>query len=416
MTGVARRQGGGKRARLKNKRRAGTAAAASVRSESGAASAPATRGAGKTHPVERGTAGGQQGAPVERELADRALLLADHQAEAAARAAATYLDAVGQLRRVEWTERDDGTGGLLDMARRRRGKVELDAGHLMPCLRPAGPLLQAEAEGQVRLGGAVRRARQTAGDRQFQLARISGTQAAPQAAPPGRVELAHSDTANLERAVQAQVVRVIHTDTRGRVPRIHPALCGSAPVEAEQTRVHWPVHVLDFGERRVGRPVGKDEPVDAELSVVPLAVKVAAVRPKVSTGHRVSLVQALVGPVPDEAALCVRESSEKVPPLGVVAGRVAHCVRKLTQHERPRLGTPTIREPSGRPEVGDDVLPLDRRSDCSDQGDVRVHGADNVSAIGAAARLILHGARRVVRPTPGRHRVVGGAVAGLVAE
>eukprot|EP00967_Tisochrysis_lutea_P084198 scaffold117574_cov32-Tisochrysis_lutea.AAC.2 len=73
----------------------------------------------------------------------------------------------------------------------------------------------------------------------------------------------------------------------------------------KKAHVDRPMHVLDLLKCRMRLAVREYEAINAKLRVVPFAIKVPAVRPKVAAGGRIYLMQALVCPVPDETTLSI---------------------------------------------------------------------------------------------------------------
>ena len=113
-----------------------------------------------------------------------------------------------------------------------------------------------------------------------------------------------------------------------RSPRASPS---GVATEADRRRQRL---VLPHG--RLGRPVGPDHPVRDEVAVVGLVAEVAAVGP---VGRAVGprLDEAVVPPLPDEAALQAGRGLDGVPVLGQRAVAVAHRVRVLAHDQRVPL-------------------------------------------------------------------------------
>ena len=153
-------------------------------------------------------------------------------------------------------------------------------------------------------------------------------------------------------------------------------------------------HLLQLGQRRFERAVGEHQAVVGERSVVGLVTEVAAVGPEAAPVGQWP-TQALVDPVPHEAASQAGMPANGVPVLDEVAGGVAHRVRVLAHDHRP---------------VVDPIRFGDERVDA------RVHRSDHVDARCVAGRVVVDGTTRIVAVHPGRRRVVGGPVAALVAE
>ena len=167
------------------------------------------------------------------------------------------------------------------------------------------------------------------------------------------------------------------------------------------------LRALRFKQRRMRRAVGEHQTVHAELAVVRLVAEVAAVG---LPGLPVFIVarQALVDPVPDEAALQARKLTKRLPVFCKAAEAVAHGVRILAQDQRPvfaRQADPLFQRPFRH--GGEGLIFID----------ARVHRAENIGrrAVGAAA-FILHGARRIGAFHPAIERVVRAAVPRLVAQ
>lgn len=78
-------------------------------------------------------------------------------------------------------------------------------------------------------------------------------------------------------------------------------------------------------KRRMRRAIGKYQPVHTELTIVGFIAKIAAVG---LPGFALIVIagQALINPVPDEAALQTRELAEGLPVLSKTAKAVAHGI------------------------------------------------------------------------------------------
>ena len=159
----------------------------------------------------------------------------------------------------------------------------------------------------------------------------------------------------------------------GQVAEHVPVLDPDPPAGARDP--HRLEHLLELDQPRRRRPVGEQQPVDAEVAVVHDLAEVAAVRERA-----VVPPQTVVDPLPDEAALAARMALEQRVVVGQAAGPVAHRVRVLAQHERPVAVAP-------------DRVDLRVR---------RVHAAVDVAARRIA--LVVHRPRRVALPRPRRHR------------
>ena len=160
--------------------------------------------------------------------------------------------------------------------------------------------------------------------------------------------------------------------------------------------------VLELGQSGVRDAVGRDEPVDAEVSVVDGLVVVAAVeldRPAVIAGPGGDRV---VAPLPHEAAAHALVGPDDLPVVLEVAGAVAH-------------GVAVLHEDEGLVRVGVQVV--------ADLLDGRVHAAVQVDAgvVVAALGVAVVGALVVGQPRgvellgPEERRLEGAAVGALVA-
>ena len=141
-------------------------------------------------------------------------------------------------------------------------------------------------------------------------------------------------------------------------------------------------------QRRLGPAVGPDQAVQAEVAVVRLVAEVAAVGPA-RRAVRQLLDEAVVPPLPDEAALQSVRGLDRVPVLGQRAVAVAHRVRVLAHDQRVALP------------AGAGVL---------DEGrDRRIHRAGEVADLLVARPVPADRALVVERPA----RVVAADLAGL---
>ncbi len=92
-------------------------------------------------------------------------------------------------------------------------------------------------------------------------------------------------------------------------------------------------------QRGVGGAVGPHDPVGAEVGVVSNFAEVAAVRPVLPAAF-VDLPDAVVDPLPHEAALQSGVAVEGGVVVGQPAVRVAHRVGVLAHDDRPRIVIP----------------------------------------------------------------------------
>ena len=109
-----------------------------------------------------------------------------------------------------------------------------------------------------------------------------------------------------------------------------------APKSAEKYRAQTHHGGLRLPAARVRRAIWEHHAVDAKLGVVWLIPKVAAVRPAFdggAVGRGEGFVEALVDPVPNEAALCA------------VEGGVRHMRRRLQEVRGARSGAPKDSKP-----------------------------------------------------------------------
>eukprot|EP00965_Chrysotila_dentata_P203219 6181574-Pleurochrysis_carterae.AAC.2 len=117
--------------------------------------------------------------------------------------------------------------------------------------------------------------------------------------------------------------------------------CHESDRLSDETKSWWLCSVSEpsvghLAHRRVRRPVGEKQAVDAELAVVGRVAKVAAIGPALAAVWEL-LHEALVDQVPDEAALHPRLALEELKVLDDPSVGVAHRVRVLAQDERPHV-------------------------------------------------------------------------------
>jgi hypothetical protein len=128
-------------------------------------------------------------------------------------------------------------------------------------------------------------------------------------------------------------------------------------------------HLLELGQAGRGRPVGEQQPVGHEVAVVEGLAEVATVGEELPAVLGVG-AQAVVDPLPDEAALAAGVALEQLLVLPQAAGAVAHGVAVLAEDERH--GPPAGVEDG----VGQRLLLA--AADAVDLGVGRVHAAVDV--------------------------------------
>ena len=170
-------------------------------------------------------------------------------------------------------------------ARRRgfgRRQAELLPGHFVPGRRPLGRLAQEEAEREHPLAGAAARGQP---ERDIQrLARRDAQRGQVPAGPP--------------LAVDGQLpLAAVAVEAREEVPVADAEASAAQRLDAYGLREE-----LQLVQGGVGGAVGPDDPVGAEVRVVRRLAEVAAVGP-VLPAAAVDLADAVVDPLPDEAAL-----------------------------------------------------------------------------------------------------------------
>ena len=164
-----------------------------------------------------------------------------------------------------------------------------------------------------------------------------------------------------------------------------------------------PIHPGHLAHRRVRLQVGGHQAVGDEVAVVGCVAELAAVgeaHPAVGQ----PLAQAVVLPLPQEAALQAGGGGDRVPIVGERAVAVAHRVAVLAHDQRPRA---------------DARLPV--LADGVDRG---VHGTHHicrrqaavVPPLGPHGALVVQRPRRVATPDPPRERSMVRAVAAFVAQ
>ena len=152
---------------------------------------------------------------------------------------------------------------------------------------------------------------------------------------------------------------------------------------------------------RLGSSVGPDKAVEAEVAVVGLIAEVAAIGPPSGSVGQ-TLDQAVVPPLPHEAALKTVRNLDRGPVLRQRAVGVAHGMRVLAHDQRVAL-------PAGF-RVGHDGR------------DRRIHRADEVAdvliarPVPADRALVVERPRRVVAADPAGGSVVVSSVPRFVAK
>ena len=158
---------------------------------------------------------------------------------------------------------------------------------------------------------------------------------------------------------------------------------------------------LQLEEPGVRRAVGPDEAVRAEVRVVRRVAEVAAVGP-VAPASVVGAADAVVDPLPDEAALERTVPLEGGEVIGESTVRVPHRVRVLAKDQRPAVAAGLC--------PGLDLL---------DRGVHRTHdvgGALPARPVPRDRTLVVQRTRRVAPARPAGRSVVVFAVAALVAQ
>ena len=153
---------------------------------------------------------------------------------------------------------------------------------------------------------------------------------------------------------------------------------------------------LDQAGRR--RAVGEQEAVGDERAVVQRLAEVAAVREALAAVGQ-ALAQAVVDPLPHEAALAARVALEELLVLRQPAGAVAHGVRVLAEDERQPA--------AARVERGVLQRLLLAAADGVDLVVRRVHAAVDVDVAARPVVLVVQRPRRVALARPRRHRARG---------
>src|SRR4029453_5716866 len=158
-------------------------------------------------------------------------------------------------------------------------------------------------------------------------------------------------------------------------------------------------HLLQLVQAGRGGPVGEQEPVGDEGAVVGGCAKVAARGEELGAVPGVG-AQAVVDPLPDEAALAAGVALEQVLVLPQAAGAVAHGVGVLAQDQG--------HGPAGGGQRGGVQRVLLAAADPVDLGVGGVHAAVDVHVRAGPVVLVVQRPRRVAGPGPVGH---GGQVA-----
>ena len=188
----------------------------------------------------------------------------------------------------------------------------------------------------------------------------------------------------------------VAVEAREEVP-----VANAEPSAAQRVDAHRLRKELQLVQRGMGGAVGPHDSVGAEVRVVPHLAEVAAVGP-VLPAAAVDLADAVVDPLPDEAALQRRVAVERREVVGQAAVRVAHRMRVLAHDDRPRI----VVAPGVR---------LDRV-------DLRVHRAHDVRGCAAAGPiapdrpLVVERPRCIALSHPPGGGIVVRPVPALVAE
>ena len=236
------------------------------------------------------------------------------------------------------------------------GRLELLPGDLVPRRRPLGRLAQEEPERDRPLALAA------PGQPGRDVERLAGPDA-----QRGQV------AARSPLAVDGQLpLAAVAVEAGEEVPVVDAEAAASERLDADRLREE-----LELVQRGVGGAVGPDDPVGAEVRVVPNLAEVAAVRPVLAPAA-IDLADAVVDPLPDEAALQRGVAVERRVVVGEAAVRVAHRVRVLAHDDRARI-------------VVAQRVGLDR-------GELRVHRADDVGGRAAARPVAPDRALVVQRP------------------
>ena len=118
------------------------------------------------------------------------------------------------------------------------------------------------------------------------------------------------------------------------VEKIHAVGDGEdAPLEILRLHPRRLISGLDLAQAGLDPAVGCDQPVDAEVAVVELFARVAAVEETGLAVLRLVGADGVVAPLPDEAAHEVVVGVDEVPVILQVAGAVAHSVAVFAQQE-----------------------------------------------------------------------------------
>ena len=223
----------------------------------------------------------------------------------------------------------------------------------------------------------------------------------PQSRPGDRQGLPGSGRRLGQRNRQGAPCRAVGADHRASLQVRQPNEGVSVlDLEPSLRRVHRAhpyrlVHLLHFGERRVGRPVAVHQAVEAVRVEDGSRGQVVAAVGEVPASGGIRAPDALVGPVPDEPALDLRVALNHVPVLLEVAGAVSHRVRVLAEDQRALRVSARV------------VLQLIGPG---------VHRRVDVGVRRETRTLVLHGPARIAPLDPGGRRLEVDAVARLVSE
>ncbi len=167
------------------------------------------------------------------------------------------------------------------------------------------------------------------------------------------------------------------------------------------------LRALRFKQRRMRRAISKHQAVHAKLSVVGFVAEITAVG---LPGLPVFVIarQALIDPVPDEAALQAWKLVKRLPVFCKAAQAVTHSVRVFAQDQRPvfaRQADPLLQRPFRYSREGLIFI------------DAGIHRTKNIGRRTVSApAFILHGASRIGAFHPAIERIVRAAVSRLIAQ
>jgi hypothetical protein len=221
-----------------------------------------------------------------------------------------------------------------------------------------------------------------------------------QPGPRERDGLPRADRAGVERSLRDPLALDLERPREGEPRQVTERVPVGDPVRPDP---HGREDGLELHQARRRRAVRQHEPIGDEVAVVQRLAEVAAV-------GEIALraADAVVDPLPHEAAGAARPPLEQRLVLGQPAGPVAHRVRVLAQDER--LGTAggvELRVLERR------LLVAAERVDLLVRG---VHAAVDVAERRGEVVLVVQRPRRVAAPRPVRHRGEVGADAALVAQ